>query len=179
MVHNIPAGAIDGDVQRPLGSLACLSTLEEPGGSQITAVLLLLSGGGMVASELRDWTSSSILVRSMRRDLGSGSATSSCAGLVDVLTRGLHDLVEMACHSARTTTTSSALDIRDCIVMAPVAERSERRFGRVIHKAMLAAFLLRKGDSRGTRDVSLRRRGTRGAGGKHAASCRLRIPGRI
>lgn len=126
MIHNILAGGINRDVQRRPGSLACRSTLQEPGGK-----------------------------------------------------RGLHDLVEMACHSAGTITTSSAFDIRDCIVVAPVAERSERRFDRVTHKTMLAAFLVRKGDSRCTRDVSPRGRGTRGAGGKEAASCRLRIPGRI
>lgn len=66
----------------------------------------------------------------------------------------------MACHSAGTITTSSAFDIRDCIVVAPVAERSERRFDRVTHKTMLAAFLVRKGDLRCTRDVSPRGRGT-------------------
>lgn len=40
-------------------------------------------------------------------------------------------------------------------MVAPVAERSERRFDRVTHKTMLAAFLVRKGDH-GARVTSAR-----------------------
>lgn len=65
---------------------------------------------------------------------------------VDVLYRGPHDLAEMARHRDGKTVTGNGYHIREGIVITPVTERSERRFGLVILKEVSEAYLLRKGD---------------------------------